>query len=116
MKKTVLLIATFDTKEEEALFLKKRIEAKGVSVLTMDAGILAPPRAAVDIDQKQVARRGGIPLEEAVASRDKGKCLLNMVRGAEVISKELYDQGRFHGVIGIGGAQGTEIGCAAMRA
>jgi len=115
MKKTVLLIATFDTKEEEALFLKKRIEAKGVSVLTMDAGILAPPRAAVDIDQKQVARRGGIPLEEAVASRDKGKCLLNMVRGAEVISKELYDQGRFHGVIGIGGAQGTEIGCAAMR-
>jgi uncharacterized protein (UPF0261 family) len=82
----------------------------------MDAGILAPPRAAVDIDQKQVARRGGIPLEEAVATRDKGKCLLNMVRGAEIISKELYDQGRFHGVIGIGGAQGTEIGCAAMRA
>ena len=116
MKKTVLLIATFDTKEEEALFLKKRIEAKGVSVLTMDAGILAPPRAAVDIDQKQVARRGGIPLEEAVATRDKGKCLLNMVRGAEIICKELYDQGRFHGVIGIGGAQGTEIGCAAMRA
>jgi len=116
MKKTVLLIATFDTKEEEALFLKKRIEAKGVSVLTMDAGILAPPRAPVDIDQKQVARRGGIPLEEAVATRDKGKCLLNMVRGAEIISKELYDQGRFHGVIGIGGAQGTEIGCAAMRA
>ena len=116
MKKTVLLIATFDTKEEEALFLKKRIEAKGVSVLTMDAGILAPPRAAVDIDQKQVARRGGIPLEEAVATRDKGKCLLNMVHGAEIISKELYDQGRFHGVIGIGGAQGTEIGCAAMRA
>ena len=116
MKKTVLLIATFDTKEEEALFLKKRIEAKGVSVLTMDAGILAPPHAAVDVDQKQVARRGGIPLEEAVASRDKGKCLLNMVRGAEIISKELYDQGRFHGVIGIGGAQGTEIGCAAMRA
>jgi len=116
MKKTVLLIATFDTKEEEALFLKKRIEVKGVSVLTMDAGILAPPRAPVDIDQKQVARRGGIPLEEAVATRDKGKCLLNMVRGAEIISKELYDQGRFHGVIGIGGAQGTEIGCAAMRA
>jgi len=40
MKKTVLLIATFDTKEDEALFLKKRIEARGVSVLTMDAGIL----------------------------------------------------------------------------
>ena len=55
MKKTVLLIATFDTKEEEALFLKKRIEARGISVLTMDAGILAPPCAPVDIDQQEVA-------------------------------------------------------------
>jgi uncharacterized protein (UPF0261 family) len=115
MKKTVLLIATFDTKEEEALFLKKRIEARGVSVLTMDTGILAPPHAKVDIDQQQVALRGGIPLREVVATGDKGKCILNMVRGAETICRELYDQGRFQGVISIGGAQGTEIACAAMR-
>jgi len=116
VKKTVLLIATFDTKTEEALFLKEKIEARGVGVLTMDTGILNPPRLRVDIDQKQVSLRGGIPLEEAVATGDKGKCILNMIRGAEVISKELYEQGRFQGVIGIGGAQGTDIGCAAMRA
>ena len=115
MKKTVLLIATFDTKEEEALFLKKRIEARGVCVLTMDAGILAPPRAPVDIDQQQVALRGGIPLQEIIATGDKGKCILNMIRGAETICRELYTQGRFQGVIGIGGAQGTDIGCSAMR-
>ena len=115
MKKTVLLIATFDTKEEEALFLKKRIEARGVSVLTMDIGILSAPLVSIDIDQKQVALRGGIPLEEVVSTGDKGKCILNMIRGAEILCGELYDQGRFHGVIGIGGAQGTDIGCAAMR-
>ena len=115
MKKTVLLIATFDTKEEEALFLKKRIEARGVCVLTMDAGILAPPRAPVDIDQQQVALRGGIPLQEIIATGDKGKCILNMIRGVETICRELYTQGRFQGVIGIGGAQGTDIGCSAMR-
>jgi uncharacterized protein (UPF0261 family) len=38
-----------------------------------------------------------------------------MVHGAQLICKELYDQGRIHAVIGIGGAQGTEIGCSAMR-
>ena len=38
-----------------------------------------------------------------------------MIRGAEAICKERYDQGRFQAVIGIGGAQGTDIGCAAMR-
>jgi len=115
VKKTVLLIATFDTKEREALFLKKRIEARGVFVLTMDTGILAPPQVRVNIDQREVAHRGGTPLEEMVVTGDKGKCLLNMMEGAKVICKELYDQGLIHGVIGIGGAQGTEIGCAAMR-
>ncbi len=114
-QKTVLLIATFDTKEREAVFLKQRIEARGFSVLTMDTGILAPPRVDVDVDQQQVARRGGISLQEVVATGDKGKCVLNMIRGAEIICKELYDQKRFRGVISIGGAQGTDIGCAAMR-
>jgi uncharacterized protein (UPF0261 family) len=115
IKKTILLIATFDTKEEEALFLKRRIEARGVRVLTMDAGILSPPRDKVDIGQTEVAQEGGIPLREAVATGDKGKCVANMVRGAEIICKRLYDQGRCQGVVGIGGAQGTEIASAAMR-
>jgi uncharacterized protein (UPF0261 family) len=39
-----------------------------------------------------------------------------MIRGAEMITRELYEQGKFNGVISIGGAQGTEIACAAMRA
>ena len=116
MEKTILLIATFDTKEEEALYLKKRIEARGIRVLTMDTGILAPPHVHVDITQNQVAQRGGIPLKEAVATGDKGKCISNMIHGAEVIAREIYDQGRFQAVISIGGAQGTDIACAAMRA
>ena len=116
MKKAVLLIATFDTKEEEALFLKKEIETRGIHVLTMDTGILAPPNGKVDIDQNEVALRGGIPLREVVTTGDKGKCILNMIRGAEEITRELFEEGKFNGVIGIGGAQGTEMACAAMRA
>lgn len=115
MNKQVLLIATFDTKEEEASFLKQRIEARGFSVITLDAGILAPPRVPVDIGQEQVAIAGGVRLQELVASGDKGKCILNMIQGAGTICRQLYDQGRIGGVIGIGGAQGTEIGCSAMR-
>jgi len=109
------LIATFDTKEEEALFLKKRIETRGVRVMTMDTGVLAPPHTQVDVSQAQVAQRGGMLLREAVATGDKGKCILNMIRGAEIFVRELYEQGRFHAVVSIGGAQGTDIACAAMR-
>ena len=55
MDKTILLIATHDTKEDEALFLKSCIESDGFKVIVMDTGILAPPRGQVDISQKEVA-------------------------------------------------------------
>ena len=55
MKKRVLLIATHDTKEEEAFFLRQRIEARGVEVLVMDTGILGPPTRQIDISQDEVA-------------------------------------------------------------
>jgi uncharacterized protein (UPF0261 family) len=111
-----LLIATHDTKEEEARFLKSCIEAHGTAVLVMDTGSLAPPTGQVDISQKEVAERAGTPLEEALARGDKRECTEIMCQGAASLAKELYDQGRILGVIGIGGAQGTEIASAAMRA
>jgi len=116
MDKTILLIATHDTKEEEAGFLKSCIEANGNPVLVMDTGILAPPRGRVDISQKEVADRAGTPLEAALARGDKRECTEIMCQGAASLAKELLEQGRIFGVIGIGGAQGTEIASAAMRA
>lgn len=115
MNRTVLLIATFDTKEQEAVFLIKCLQDRGVAVLTMDAGILSPSGIPVDVDQDQVARHGGNSLKDLLAAGDKSACLFNMIRGAEILTAELYEQGRFHGVISIGGGQGTDIGCAAMR-
>ena len=38
-----------------------------------------------------------------------------MREGACVLAKTLYKAGRFQGIISIGGAQGTDIGTAAMR-
>jgi uncharacterized protein (UPF0261 family) len=116
MEKTVLLIATFDTKGQEALYLKQCIEAQGVRVLVMDTGILGSPYAEGGIPREEVARQGGMPLTEAVATGDKRLCTEIMCKGSERITRELHDQEKIQGVIGIGGAQGTEIACAAMRA
>ena len=102
MEKTILLIATHDTKEDEALFLKSCIESDGFKVIVMDTGILAPPRGKVDISQKEVADRAGTPLEEALARGDKRECTEIMCQGAASLAKELHDQGRILGVIGIG--------------
>jgi uncharacterized protein (UPF0261 family) len=112
---TVLLIATFDTKAAEALYLKEKMESMGCRVLLMDTGILEESGHKTDITRHQVAEAGGSSIAELIASRDKGRCIGAMREGACVRVKECYGEGRFQGVISIGGAQGTDIGTAAMR-
>jgi uncharacterized protein (UPF0261 family) len=111
----VLLIATFDTKAEEALYLRDKMESLGCRVLVMDTGILAETGKATDITRHQVANAGGASIDELIASRDKGRCIGAMLKGASVLTKRLYAEGKFQGIISIGGAQGTDIGTAAMR-
>ena len=60
MDKTILLIGTMDTKEEELLFCRDLIRRKGFKVLLLDAGILKDPRTPPDITRQEVARAAGV--------------------------------------------------------
>lgn len=111
----ILLVATFDTKAEEAFYLKNKIESLGCGVLTLDAGILGDSPCATDISRYEVARAGGSTIEELVASGDKGLCIETMRRGATRVAAERFAAGAFKGVIAVGGGQGTDIGTAVMR-
>ena len=111
----VLLIATLDTKSEEALYLKEHLEELRCPVLLMNTGVLGTFNGRVDFDAQEVAHAGGADLDELQASGDKGRCIAAMSAGARELARSLHSAGRFVGVIGIGGAQGTEIGTAAMR-
>lgn len=113
---TILLIATLDTKEKEALFLKGQIQSRGCKTILMDAGILAGPSIVPDVERNEVAKAGGASIDELVRSKDKGRCIHTMIEGVKKLSKELFEERRFKGVISIGGAQGTDIGTAGMRA
>lgn len=93
----VLLIATFDTKAGEALYLQRKIESLGCRVLSMDTGILQESGKVTDINRHQVAKAGGSSIQEMVASGDKGKCIRAMRKGACVLSRKLYDAGRVPG-------------------
>jgi uncharacterized protein (UPF0261 family) len=116
MEKTILLIGTMDTKGAELVFCRDLIRAKGHRVLLMDAGILKDPHVPPDIGRHEVARAAGVAdLETLVASRDKGKCIETMIRGVAAKTQELLRQNAFHGILGIGGGQGTDICASAMR-
>lgn len=116
MKKTVLLIITLDTKGPEALFLREVLERLGVDVLMMDVGIFPSPACEGDIRRPEVALAGGLrTIERLVEANDKGEAIGAMIRGAAALTRSLYEQGKIHGVLSIGGAQGTLIGTTAMR-
>lgn len=111
----ILLIATLDTKAEECRYLKERIESHGCRALVMDTGTLNTRDFGADVSRQEVAKAGGMELRDLLAAGDKGKCIAAMMEGAATLSRDLFAQGRFNGVLAIGGAQGTDIGTRAMR-
>jgi uncharacterized protein (UPF0261 family) len=116
MDKTILLIGTMDTKEEELLFCRDLIIDRGFQVLLMDAGILKDPRTPPHVTRQEVARAAGVEdLASLLAKGDKGKCIATMMRGITAKTRELLRQGKFHGILGMGGGQGTDICSSAMR-
>jgi uncharacterized protein (UPF0261 family) len=116
MNKTILLIGTMDTKEEELLFCRDLIACRGLKVLLLDAGILKDPRTLPDVTRQEIARAAGVAdLASLLALGDKGKCIETMISGVTAKTQELLRQGAFQGILGMGGGQGTDICASAMR-
>jgi len=114
-RRTILLVGTLDTKGEEYGYVRDLIRARGHEVLILDLGVLGEPQIAPDIGADVVARAGGSTLEELRARRDRGTAVDVMLAGAREIVARLYKEGRFHGVLGLGGGGGTAMVSAAMR-
>ncbi|MGP8051196.1 MAG: Tm-1-like ATP-binding domain-containing protein [Desulfobaccales bacterium] len=115
MPKTVLIIATLDTKAEEALFIKDRLASQGLEILIMDGGSLGQPPAVADINRTEVAARAGYDLAALLHTADKGRIIAGMTAGLTAWVRALYQEGRIHGVLALGGGQGTAMGTAAMQ-
>lgn len=116
MQKTILLIGAFDTKGEEFAFVRDRIEERGHEVLTLDTGVMDEPAAiSPDIPAGEIAAAGGSSLAELRSQGDRGAAVDVMIAGVKNRVPELYDQGRFAGVLSLGGGAGTNVATAAMR-
>ena len=115
MPKTVALLGALDTKGVEYGFVKQCIEARGLRTLVIDTGVLGVPRLAADVSRDAVAASGGADLAELVVRQDRGEAVAAMARGAAALVAKLYAEGRFDGILAMGGGGGTSIACGAMR-
>ncbi len=115
MGKTIALVGAFDTKGAEYKFVRDCLAHRGLETLLIDVGVLGEPRLSPDVSSSEVARAAGFDLNDLIETQDRGEAMATMTRGVEALIPRLYAEGRFDGIMALGGGGGTSIACAAMR-
>ena len=57
--KTILVVGTYDTKDDELNYIADVIRGQGGAVKTMDISVLGDPSAPCDYSKHEVAEAGG---------------------------------------------------------
>jgi len=117
MSEAIAIIATCDTKGEEALYLKQRIESYNMKGLVVDSGILGKPVfLEPDVTRDEVVEHSGMTIKELVDAGSRGAAVEKMRDCIQAYVMKLYEEGAIKGLIAIGGAEGSVIARAAMDA
>jgi len=107
--KTILVIGTYDTKDDELGFLADVIHAQGGQVIMMDVSVLGDPSKPTDYSKHDVAQEGGSSIEAAIASGNENHAMQIMAKGAALLTARLFTDGRFDGMIVLGGTMATDL-------
>ena len=107
--KTILVIGTYDTKDDELGFLANMISEQGGQVVTMDVSVLGDPSKPCNFAKHDVASEGGSSIQAAIDSGDENKAMQIMAKGASLLAARLHREGRFDGMIVLGGTMGTDL-------
>jgi uncharacterized protein (UPF0261 family) len=117
MPKTICIIGAFDTKGEDHAFLREEILRRGQQTLTVNIGVLgSTDRFPVDYDSADVANSGGADLGDLRSRKDKAAAMKAFDEGAPKLVQRLFGEGKFDGIVGMGGSGGSAIIASAMRA
>jgi len=117
MAQTILLVGAFDTKGPEYAFVREQILADGLEVLALNTGVLGSTDLfPVDIEADRVAAAGGRDPGQLRENKDRGESMRAMAEGVAELVAQLYTEGQFEGVLGLGGSGGSSVVTAAMRA
>lgn len=117
MAKTVCILGTFDTKGEDHAFLREQILNQGHVALTVNIGVLGTTTLfPVNFEASEVAQAAGYDLDSIRLRKDKAEAMKALDRSAPKFIRSLYDEGKFDGIIGMGGTGGSSIIASAMRA
>lgn len=115
--KTILIVGTYDTKDDELRYMAEVIRRQGGGVLTMDVSVLGDPSRPTDISKHDVAAEAGAGIAEIIGYGDENRAMQAMANGAARLAARLHAEGRFDGVVVLGGSMGTDLAldvCSAL--
>jgi uncharacterized protein (UPF0261 family) len=111
-----VILATLDTKADEASFLADCVRANGHQPWIVDIGTGGSPRLAGDTPRGVVASAAGLANDGAgLAHMPKLEAMAAVVAGATAVVREMVERKQASAVLGIGGGQGTWLATAVMR-
>lgn len=111
----ILVLATLDTKPDEARFVVDCIRKRGHQPWVVDLGINGTARYHADTTREAVAEAAGLTWE-ALSSKQRADAMEVAADGATKLVLPMVESGQVHAVIGIGGGTGTWLGTTVMRA
>lgn len=106
--KTILVVGTYDTKNDELEYMVERIRFLGGGTLSMDISVLGDPEKPTDFSKHDVAEAGGSSIQAAIDSGDENTAMQIMAKGASTLTRKLFEEGKFDGVVVLGGTMGTD--------
>ena len=107
--KTILVVGTFDTKDDELNYMASRIRDQGGKVMSMDVSVLGDPADPCDISKHDVAKAADSSIQAAIDSGDENTAMQIMAKGASRKASDLHNAGQIDGVIILGGTMGTDL-------
>jgi uncharacterized protein (UPF0261 family) len=112
---TVVVLVTMDTKSAEAAFVADCLSRAGAVPWIVDLSMKPHDRAGADVSGDAVAEAAGTDLA-SLAALDRRGAAERMMEGGIAVVRARFDAGELGGAIGLGGANGTTLACAIMRA
>lgn len=109
--KKIFIAATFDTKSQEANYIKGIIQELKLPIVSVDLATLHPENSDADIKAHEIASHHPNG-SQSIFCGDRGKAVLAMTEAFQIFIKTRQDIGA---IIGIGGSGGTSIIAKGMQ-
>lgn len=111
----IAVLVTLDSKDAAARFLCEVLQGLGAETWLVDPSLRPHDIEGADLGGRELAELSGTNWD-ALAEMGRSNAAETMIAGATRALLDRYEAGGIDGVIGVGGANGSTVFCAMMRA